>query len=275
VKVGVEEHSLTPEDQLFILMQAGLYLTATRGLGAPEARICYERAEPLSNSLNRPLSLYVALMGQWRYSIQTDKSISIAKELNDMNGLAFALAWASGLGCVERDPAAVDRMASDLIELSTHHNFVYWLAIGAIYRGWARSASGNTTEGIPWIEGGIRDARATGSLLSIPQFVAQKAEALYLAGLTSEALGAINEAEALVAKFEQRYYDPELRRLRSIFLVALGAEATQIEASFSEAIRIAEDQRSVSLGKRAKASYAEYRRQKASGPGGRGFRLPL
>jgi len=43
VKVGVEEQSLTAEDQLFILMQAGLYLSATRGMGAPEARICHER----------------------------------------------------------------------------------------------------------------------------------------------------------------------------------------------------------------------------------------
>jgi hypothetical protein len=51
---GVEGQSLSGEDQLFILMQAGLYLAATRG-GAPEARICYERAECLSQSLNRPL----------------------------------------------------------------------------------------------------------------------------------------------------------------------------------------------------------------------------
>ncbi|MGA8655144.1 MAG: hypothetical protein WB586_03275 [Chthoniobacterales bacterium] len=46
VQMGGARQSLTAEDQLFILMQAGLYLTATRGLGAPEARTCYERAEP-------------------------------------------------------------------------------------------------------------------------------------------------------------------------------------------------------------------------------------
>jgi hypothetical protein len=40
-------------------------------------------------------------------------------------------------------------LASEEIELSTRNNFVYRLALGAIYRGWARSASGNTTEGIP------------------------------------------------------------------------------------------------------------------------------
>ena len=93
VETAVEGQSLTAEDQLFILMQAGLYLTATRGLGAPEARICYERAEPLCHSLGRPLLLYVALIGQWRYSLMTDKLsaamqiaervYSLAQEQND------------------------------------------------------------------------------------------------------------------------------------------------------------------------------------------------
>ena len=83
----------------------------------------------------------------------------IAKKLNDMNALAMALAWAAGLAAKERNPAEVERLASDLIELSTRKNFVHWLAIGAIYRGWARSASGNTAEVIAWIEQGIRDYR--------------------------------------------------------------------------------------------------------------------
>jgi hypothetical protein len=62
---------------------------------------------------------------------------------------------------------------------------------------------------------------------------------------------------------------------RGVFLTAMGAEEAQIEALFQEAIRIAKEQKSVSREKRAEATYAEYRRQKASAPGGRGFRLPL
>jgi hypothetical protein len=57
VETALEEQSLTAEDQLLILMQAGTYLTATRGFSAPEARICYERAESLCNLLNRPQHL--------------------------------------------------------------------------------------------------------------------------------------------------------------------------------------------------------------------------
>jgi hypothetical protein len=82
---------------------------------------------------------------------------------------------------------------------------------------------------------------------------------LHLADRTSEALAAIIEAEALVERFEGRYYCAELHRLRGVFPPTLGAEATQIGASFQAAIRIAKEQKSVSLEKRAEATYAEYR----------------
>jgi tetratricopeptide (TPR) repeat protein len=203
------------------------------------------------------------------------EAISLAKELKDMNTLALALNWAASLGYAERNPAEVDRLASELIELSTRHNFVYWLALGAIHRGWARSASGDTAEGITWIEHGIRDFRATGSVLALPGYLARKAEALHLADCTSEALEALNEAQALAERFEQRVSFAELYRLKAVFLTALGADETQIEASFRAAIKTAKEQKSVSLEKRARATYAEYSRQKASGSGGRGFRLPL
>jgi predicted ATPase len=157
----------------------------------------------------------------------------------------------------------VGRLASDLIELSTRHNFAYWLAIGAIYRGWAHSASGDTAEGVPWIEQGIRDIRATGTVLALPAHLGRKAGALHLANRTSEALEVINEAEALAERFEQPYFCAELHRLRGMFLATLGADDRQIEASFCEAIRIAREQKSISLEKRAETTYAEYRRQKA------------
>jgi hypothetical protein len=97
--------SFTAEDQLLILMQAGMYLAATRGMAASEAQICYERAESLCHSLNRPLLLYVALMGQWRHSqnggklsaaLQIAKRVySLAQDRNDarlMMGAYNALA---------------------------------------------------------------------------------------------------------------------------------------------------------------------------------------
>jgi hypothetical protein len=67
-----------------------------------------------------------------------------------------AFAYASGQGwnkiageaSVQRNPADVERLASDSIELSTRHSFPHWLTHGTILPGWARSALGDTAEGI-------------------------------------------------------------------------------------------------------------------------------
>ena len=109
----------------------------------------------------------------------------------------------------------------------------------------------------------------------MPFLLALMAEGLHLAGRTSEALEAIAEAQELVERYEERWWSAELQRLRGVFLMSIAAQETQIEAALCEAIRIAREQKSISLATRAEATYAEYRRQKAIAPRGRGFRLPL
>jgi predicted ATPase len=227
------------------------------------------------------LCLCLASLSEWHFGefascrASMAEAMLLAKELNDTNGFAVALFHAAILAYLERNPAEVESSAANLIELSRRHNFALWLAGGAILRGWARSASGDTIQGIAWIEDGLEDWRATGSILGVPYYLALKAEALYLADRTSEALEAITEAEALVEKFEQRTWCAELHRLRGILLTAIGAEGTRIDASFCAAIRNAKEQKSISLAKRAEATYAEYRRKKTRAPGRQCFRLPL
>jgi predicted ATPase len=166
----------------------------------------------------------------------------------------------------------VERLASDLIALSTRHNFAYFLAGAAILRGWARTASGHTVEGISGIENGIENYQAHGStIVLVPLWLALKAEALHLAYRTSEALEVIREAEALGERSEERWWHAELYRLRGVFQAAVGADQNQIEASFCAAIKIAREQKSVSLEKRAEKTYAEYRAQKPGGVSGERF----
>ena len=192
-----------------------------------------------------------------------------------MHGLAAVLYFAAIVGTLERDPAKVERLASELIELCTRQGFALWLAGGEVLRGWARSVSGGSASSIAWIEDSIRDFQVPGGKLSMPYLLALKADALHLAGRTREALDALNEAETLAERSEERWCCAELHRLRGVFLATLGAEEVQIEASFGEAIRIAKEQKSVSLEKRAETTYVEYRRQKTSASGGCGFRIPL
>jgi hypothetical protein len=53
-----------------------------------------------------------------------EEAISLAKELNETNSLATALHFAAFLARYERD-REVERLATDLIELSTRQNFAF------------------------------------------------------------------------------------------------------------------------------------------------------
>jgi hypothetical protein len=97
----------------------------------------------------------------------------------------------------------------------------------------------------------------------VPLLLTLKAEALHLADRTSEALEAIKGAEALAERFEGRWWCAELHRLRGVFLTAIAADESQIEASFCQAIGTARAQKSISLAPRAEAGYAEYRNRRS------------
>jgi hypothetical protein len=68
-------------------------------------------------------------MSEWHLGESTSskvtmaEAISLAKELNDVHGLAASLGFACFLSQFERSPVEVDRLASELIELSTRQNF--------------------------------------------------------------------------------------------------------------------------------------------------------
>ena len=78
-----------------------------------------------------------------------------------------------------------------------------------------------------------------------------EAEAFLLADRTSEALEAINDAQALAERFEHRIVLAGTAPAPRCVSRGFGCRRDQIEASFCKAIKIAKEQKSVSLEKRA------------------------
>jgi predicted ATPase len=188
------------------------------------------------------------------------EAISVARELSDTHALALALFHAASLAHFNRDPVEVERLTSDLIEVSTRQHFALWLTAAEILRGWARCATGDTTGGLACIEEGLRDYRATGPILYMPYVLALKAEALHRADRNGEGLSSINEAESQIEQSGERWWGAELYRLRGVLLASIGADEAQIESAFHAAILLAKQQKSTSLARRAEVTYAEYRR---------------
>lgn len=184
--------------------------------------------------------------------------------------LALGLFVAGILARLENNFTEVESSASELVELSTGCNFATTLTLGSAHLAWARAVSDDVPRGLSRIEEAIQDYRERGSVLGLPYLLALEAEILHLANRTSEALKAIDEAEAISDRSEIRSWSSELHRLRGVFLASMHADENQVRDSLARAINTAREQKSISLEKRAQAARAEYfsRKTKGSAAGG-------
>jgi predicted ATPase len=155
---------------------------------------------------------------------------------------------------------AVRARAEDLIRFSTEHRLPVYRAAGTILLGWAQGYEAQTRgarperveEGIARMHEGLAELRALGMRMHLTHLLGLLVEAYLCAGRTEEGLSAVAEALALVEETSERYYEPELHRLRGELL--LQGEEAEAEASFHKAIDVARGQQAKSWELRATAS---------------------
>jgi DNA-binding winged helix-turn-helix (wHTH) protein/predicted ATPase len=189
-----------------------------------------------------------------RARAKTEETLKLARELSHPLTQGVALAYATMLHQLCRDPERVDSLAETTIALCTEHGFPYYLAWAEVLRGWSHAAGGAPQMGIGEIRRGIDVLQAkAGARLSY--YRALLAEACGWAGLIDDAFQALADGFADIQKTEERWWEAELHRLRGELLrsetVSRGAEA---EASFHRAIEVARGQHAKSLELRAAMS---------------------
>ncbi|HEY7235714.1 MAG TPA: protein kinase [Gemmatimonadaceae bacterium] len=204
-----------------------------------------------------------------------------ARELAERQQYPFAVAYAQCLTAwlhqYRGDAAAVKRHAEAAIELSRTHDYVQWLALGLMFREWARVALGEDPESVGRLSRAIEQFRRTGAELNLPHFLAMLADAHGRTGDVPKALATIEDAIDIATKNDDRCWEPELRRLKGELLLQLGeGKAHEVanaersaEESFREALAAAGRQKSRSLQLRAAVSLARLLvRQQRAGEAG-------
>ena len=104
--------------------------------------------------------------------------------------------------------------AETAIRLATDQGFPFWMAIGSLLSGWALVQQGQTKEGIEQMHQTLTAHRATGAELDRPYFLALLADAYGTTGKSEAGLTALAEALTLVDTTGERFYEPELYRLK-------------------------------------------------------------
>jgi predicted ATPase len=184
-------------------------------------------------------------------------AVRLAQGMAHPYSLSFALRGATMFHQLRREVRATQEHAEALISLTTEQDFPHWITQGAILRGWALVHQGQAKEGIEQMHQGLGAHRATGAEIVRPYFLALLAEVRSLIGQPESGLMALADALTLVDKTGERWYEPELYRLKGALLLQQSPDnQADAETCFQHALEITRHQQAKSLELRAATSLA-------------------
>src|SRR5262249_4065752 len=103
---------------------------------------------------------------------QSHEAVTLAQQLVHPFSLNLALCSAATLAQLRREVRVAHERAEAAICLATEQGFPFWIAIGAILRGWALVQQGQAQEGLTQLHEGLRAHRTTGAELDRPYLLA-------------------------------------------------------------------------------------------------------
>jgi predicted ATPase len=144
------------------------------------------------------------------------------------------------------------------MRLAAEKGFAFFLAEGAILRGWALVQQGRIEPGLEQLRQGLSANRVAGARMGRPAHLALLAEACGKASRLEEGLAVVAEAAATVDDTGERSYEPELHRLKGELLGQIapgrggdGGSRTEARDCLQRAIALAQLQGARSLELRA------------------------
>jgi class 3 adenylate cyclase len=135
--------------------------------------------------------------------------------------VACWLAWRAEL---DGDPAAAIELATPASKTAAHHGYATWIGASMAHIAIAQCSLGRFDEGLPVLEAVVDAWRGAGRdgagrqrhpVLMTPYFAGRLIEAQVQSGALDGALERIDELLAETAGSGERFWDPQLRRLRA------------------------------------------------------------
>jgi class 3 adenylate cyclase/predicted ATPase len=188
---------------------------------------------------------------------RTEEALTFAQQSAHPFSLSFALSLTAIFHQLRCEVCAVQERAEATMRLAQEQGFSYWMAVGAIMRGWALAHQGQAQAGIEQIKQGMMYYSATGAELFGPYYLALLAEVYGTMEQPEAGQTALAEALTLTDTTGERWSEPELYRLKGELLLQQSPDHhVEAEACFHQAIAIAQKQSAKSWELRAATSLA-------------------
>jgi predicted ATPase len=170
-------------------------------------------------------------------------ALDLTRKLDHPHTLAFCLTGACILGWFLGNQEMVDKYTEEMMPIAEKHGFIYWLAHGIFYRGEKKTLEGQIKEGIQEMERGLEMALSTGTETCMTRLKCRMATACLKTGQFDEGLKAIDEAMEVMDKYDERYMEAELYRVKGELLKKKGAAEKDIEELFLKSLDVSRKQK--------------------------------
>jgi predicted ATPase len=145
---------------------------------------------------------------------QAQETIELANRLKHPMSIAFSRSYAATVANLRGEFALGASLASAAREVADQHGLALWSAHSRTQLGWARIGLGDVATGLACLEEGIRAWFQTGAGAGGSLMHAVVAETHLATGDLATADARLSQAEALIAKTGERFYEAEILRLR-------------------------------------------------------------
>src|SRR5262249_31590924 len=179
---------------------------------------------------------------------RNDEAVTLAQTVAHPFNMGFVLRTAAIFHSFRREVRLTQERAEAAISLATERGFPHFMTIGSILRGWTLAHQGQAQDGIEHLMQSLRALRATGVELGRPHYLALLAEAYGTTSQLEEGLTVLTEALTLVHTTGERWYEPELYRLKGELLLQQSSDhQPEAENCFHHALEIARNQQAKSF----------------------------
>jgi predicted ATPase len=175
-----------------------------------------------------------------------------ARHYADMTRHPFSEAMARTISLrvhqLRGEAAVVVGQADAAIALCEEYEFVHYVAMALILRGWARAQQGEFEKGIAEIQEGLKKERATGALLFDTYSLGLLADACIKNKRYEQALEFLGQVQSRLDEEDtERFYSAEIYRLLGETYLRSNQNLDQAEHYFSKGIKVAREQKAKSL----------------------------
>src|SRR6185437_9507995 len=143
-----------------------------------------------------------------------------SRQLRPPQVLIRELTYAGLFSLTRRAEGAALELVEEAISLATEQRYSFWLDVAYIIRGFVLAVRGDTAEGLLLARKAATDRATTGSIGGQTYFLGLLAQICESASQPDEAHGFLRDALDMAERTGERWFEPELHRLRREWLIA-------------------------------------------------------